>query len=63
MLYTAETDMTLYNNWDLNPQEYLKFLVHENNVVIAEAKNAGHDNLTIGYERYKHVVTLNLEKI
>ena len=31
--------------------------------MIWETSNPGHDNLTVGYEKYTHVVTLGLEKI
>lgn len=62
LIYSDKVNSTMFNGWDLNPQEYLKFLVHDNNVIIFESKNAGHENMTIGYMYYSSVATVSLEK-
>ena len=52
MINHEQANSTMYDNWILPPLKYLAFLADNNNVMIFETTNPGHDNLTIGYEEY-----------
>ena len=54
----------MFNKWNLNAAEYLKyFLISNNNNMVFETKEPGHNNITIGYEEYINKVAISLEKV
>ena len=54
---------TMFNNWKLSAEEYLRDYFNSNqNTLIFETDNdnAGNNNITIGYEEYINKVEISL---
>ena len=63
MFHFDKVNKTMYNNWFLDAKEYLAdFLTSGNLIMVWETKDAGHNNITIGYEEYINRVGISLEK-
>ena len=63
MFQIQEVNATSYNSWKLDAKEYLRdFLTSNNIIMVWETKDAGHNNITIGYEEYLNRVGISLQK-
>ena len=61
MFHSEIVNHSSFLNWSLDAYNYLNnFLISDNNVNVFETKNAGHNNITIGYEEYINPITVTL---